>query len=104
MESDEDVLHHNLMVNYLPTTYTSDQFKELFGEFGPIKECIIITDPTTGASRGYGFVRFTSRKDSENAMATMNGHTLEGKRLVVKKVSSIPMQQGSCVFWQPGKG
>jgi RNA recognition motif-containing protein len=85
MESEEDVLHHNLMVNYLPTTCTSEDLKELFIKFGPVKECIVICDPQTEKSRGYGFVRFTSRANSENAMASMNGFSIEGKRLVVKK-------------------
>jgi RNA recognition motif-containing protein len=36
-----------------------------------------------GISRGFGFVDFESPADANNAVETMNGHSIEGKFLKV---------------------
>lgn len=39
----------------------------------------IIIDPSTKISKGYGFVKFSNKKESEKAIIEMNGQTLNGK-------------------------
>ena len=51
--------------------------------------CKIITDPTTKASRGYGFVKFNNLEESQKAIAEMNGHVFMGRAL---KVSTAYMK------------
>ncbi|KAI8841248.1 hypothetical protein BC829DRAFT_364464 [Chytridium lagenaria] len=41
--------------------------------YGSIKAAKVVTDPSTGMSRGYGFVRFSDEMDQQRAMAEMNG-------------------------------
>ena len=39
----------------------------------------IIIDPSTKISKGYGFVKFSNKEESEKAITEMNGQTLNGK-------------------------
>lgn len=41
----------------------------------------IVTDPATGRSKGYGFVRFTVEAERDRALGEMNGYPLNGRNL-----------------------
>ena len=41
----------------------------------------IIVDPSTKISKGYGFVKFSDKAESEKAILEMNGKTLNGKAM-----------------------
>ncbi|KAJ3098053.1 hypothetical protein HDU97_004347 [Phlyctochytrium planicorne] len=41
--------------------------------YSSVKAGKVVTDPSTGMSRGYGFVRFADEMDQQRAMAEMNG-------------------------------
>jgi RNA recognition motif-containing protein len=41
----------------------------------------IIVDPSTKISKGYGFVKFSDKYESEKAISEMNGQTLNGKNM-----------------------
>ncbi|KAJ1549913.1 hypothetical protein HK405_001936, partial [Cladochytrium tenue] len=41
------------------------------GRYESIRSAKVVTDPITGMSRGYGFVRFGSEMDQQRAMAEM---------------------------------
>ena len=43
----------------------------------------IIIDPTTKASKGYGFVKFTNHEEAQRAISEMNGINFNGKNLKV---------------------
>ena len=68
-----DAMHRNLMVNYLPTSWTTADMQSFFQQFGPLEECRVIMDKETGNSKGYGFVKFINRLDAENAVAQAQG-------------------------------
>jgi RNA recognition motif-containing protein len=43
----------------------------------------IITDTTTKASKGYGFVKFTNQDEAQRAIAETNGYNFQGKPMKV---------------------
>ncbi|OWF40935.1 RNA-binding protein Musashi-like 2 [Mizuhopecten yessoensis] len=57
---------------------TGDSLKEHFGKYGEIKEAMVMKDPTTKRSRGFGFVTFRESAAVEKVLA--NGpHELDSK-------------------------
>lgn len=57
---------------------------ELFEEFGTVHDCYLPEDPSTGSSRGFGFVTM----DAENAQAAINetdGCELDGRIIRVNE-------------------
>ncbi|KAH8929609.1 hypothetical protein BT69DRAFT_1201227, partial [Atractiella rhizophila] len=64
---------------------TSDEtLKATFLPFGPVIDAIVMKDPQTGRSRGFGFVTFGSQQEADNAISAMNDQELvHGRRLKV---------------------
>lgn len=50
----------NLIVNYIPTTLSDDDFIKLFSSIGPIRSCKIVRDKSTHQSFGFGFCDYVS--------------------------------------------
>ena len=54
--------------------------KEYFGKFGDIAEVMVMKDPTTRRSRGFGFVTFSDPSSVDKVLA--HGiHDLDGKKV-----------------------
>lgn len=62
-----------------------DTLKEFFAKIGEIQSVKIITDVTTGRSKGFGFIEMTSDEDAEKAISALNGTILMGRPLTVNK-------------------
>lgn len=72
-----------IYVGNLPFSSTEQGLQDLFGEHGEVTGVNIITDRDTGRSRGFGFVEMSSGADE--AIAALNGHSLEGRALTVNE-------------------
>ncbi|KAK3087541.1 hypothetical protein FSP39_007329 [Pinctada imbricata] len=73
----------NLIINYLPQTLSDEDFRSMFLSIGPIKSCKIIRDKNTLYSYGFGFVDYQSPGDAARAITTLNGLSMENKRIKV---------------------
>ena len=73
----------NLIINYLPQTYTDEEMYTLFSTIGEVVNCKIIRDKTTGYSYGFGFVEFANPGDAMNAISSLNGCEIGNKQLKV---------------------
>ncbi|KAL8948026.1 MAG: hypothetical protein Q9183_007728, partial [Haloplaca sp. 2 TL-2023] len=58
-----------------------------FEEFGQVDEAIVVKDRDTGRSRGFGFVRFSSDQQADDAAAQMNNVEFDGRTIRVDKAS-----------------
>jgi cold-inducible RNA-binding protein len=58
--------------------------KDFFENYGEIEQCKLITDRATGKSRGFGFVKYTTAENAENAVKEAHGQQLKGRALNVK--------------------
>jgi polyadenylate-binding protein len=73
----------NLYVKNLSDEMTDEELCAEFSKFGGITSFKIMRDDTTGRSRGFGFVCFTSADDSTRAITEMNGRMVQNKPLYV---------------------
>ncbi len=72
-----------LFVSGLADDVTEQHLRELFGQFGPIADAIVMLDRSTRAPRGFGFVTMANRRDAPRAIEQLDGTEFHGRRLVV---------------------
>uniref|UniRef100_A0A669BBX6 RNA-binding protein Musashi homolog 2 n=1 Tax=Oreochromis niloticus TaxID=8128 RepID=A0A669BBX6_ORENI len=59
---------------------TRDSLRDYFSKFGEIRECMVMRDPTTKRSRGFGFVTFTDAASVDKVLAQQH-HELDSKTI-----------------------
>ena len=67
----------------LPWRTTEDDLAALFADYGRVVDVRVIQDPSTGRSRGYGFVELADPDSTRAAIAALDGREYSGRRLVV---------------------
>ncbi|KZV51908.1 branchpoint-bridging protein [Dorcoceras hygrometricum] len=80
----------NLYIGYLPPTFDDDGLINLFSPFGEIVMAKVIKDRDSGLSKGYGFVKYADVQQANNAIASMNGHRLDGRTIAVRVAGKPP--------------
>jgi len=68
----KDTTWTKLFVGGLPYHTTDKSLREHFEVFGDIEEAVVITDRSTGKSRGYGFVIMSCKESAERACKEPN--------------------------------
>ncbi|SCU78136.1 LADA_0A04038g1_1 [Lachancea dasiensis] len=87
----------SLFVGDLSPTATEAHLLSLFQKnFRSVKTVRVMTDPITGASRCFGFVRFGDEQERRRALVEMNGVWCQGRNLRV--AYATPRNN---VVWQP---
>ncbi|KAL2493205.1 Polyadenylate-binding protein 6 [Abeliophyllum distichum] len=74
-----------LYVDNLDVSVDDRLLEETFSSHGKVSSANVIRG-NDGVSRGYGFVSFTSSDDAVNAMHSINGTSIHGKRMYVALV------------------
>uniref|UniRef100_A0A8C1LEG2 Zgc:110796 n=1 Tax=Cyprinus carpio TaxID=7962 RepID=A0A8C1LEG2_CYPCA len=59
---------------------TQEGLKEYFCKFGEVKECMVMRDPVTKRSRGFGFVTYVDQTGVDKVLA-QNRHELDSKTI-----------------------
>uniref|UniRef100_A0AC34QBU1 RRM domain-containing protein n=1 Tax=Panagrolaimus sp. JU765 TaxID=591449 RepID=A0AC34QBU1_9BILA len=79
-----------LFIGGLNHETTDEQLREYYSQWGLVVDCIVIRDPVTKHSRGFGFVTYATIQMAETAMNN-RPHTINGK--VVDPKRAIPREQ-----------
>ena len=74
-----------LFVGSLPFSTTSEELEKMFAEVGEVGSANIITDRMSGRSRGFGFIEMAKDDDATKAVEKLNGHEIEGRKIVVNE-------------------
>jgi len=65
---------HSIFVGDLAPDVTDYLLQETFRtHYGSVRGAKVVTDPNTGRSKGYGFVKFSDESERNRAMSEMNG-------------------------------
>uniref|UniRef100_A0A0D9VSJ9 RRM domain-containing protein n=1 Tax=Leersia perrieri TaxID=77586 RepID=A0A0D9VSJ9_9ORYZ len=67
-----------LFISGLSRLTTDEKLKNAFAPFGQLLEAKVITDRISGRSKGFGFVRYATLEEAENARQEMNAKFLDG--------------------------
>jgi RNA recognition motif-containing protein len=88
--NDVPAQNRKLFIGGLTHETTDEQLRGYYSKFGQIVDCIIIRDPATKNSRGFGFVTYATIQQADIAMNN-RPHTINGK--VVDPKRAIPREQ-----------
>jgi len=80
-----------LYIGNLPFSATDADLREVFGAHGTVTDAIVMMDRTTGRSRGFGFVTFSTPEEGKAAIAALSGADMGGRNLTVNEAR--PMEE-----------
>ena len=77
-----------IFVSRLSFDTDSLTLREEFETYGDVSSAKVIMDPTTGRSRGFGFVEMPNDDEAFSAIESLNRSELDGRIVDVKRVLS----------------
>ncbi|XP_058093681.1 28 kDa ribonucleoprotein, chloroplastic-like [Magnolia sinica] len=72
-----------IYVGNLPWQVDNARLEQLFSEHGKVMEARVVYDRETGRSRGFGFVTMSTRDELDDAVAALDGQSLDGRAIRV---------------------
>jgi RNA recognition motif-containing protein len=72
-----------LFVGNLSWSVTSDQLKKQFEQAGVVVDAVVLTDRTTGRSKGFGFVEMATEEEAQKAVTMFADQDWEGRKMTV---------------------
>ena len=74
-----------IYVGNLSYDLSEEELGKAFGKFGAVSHARVVTYPSNGKSKGFGFVVMPNRPEAEAAIAAMNDAELMGRKLRVNE-------------------
>ncbi|KAG5255115.1 hypothetical protein OIU77_015345 [Salix suchowensis] len=68
----------NLFVSGLSKRTTTEGLQEAFSKFGEVVQAKVVTDRTSGYSKGFGFVKYATLENAAEGIKGMDGQFLDG--------------------------
>ncbi|XP_048661664.1 heterogeneous nuclear ribonucleoproteins A2/B1-like [Marmota marmota marmota] len=94
----EKVHFRKLFIGGLSFKTTEESLRNYYQQWGKVTDCVVVRDPASKRSRGFGFVTFSSKAEVDAAIAarphSIDGRVVEPKRAVAREESGKP---GACV-------
>ncbi|KAE8626893.1 hypothetical protein XENTR_v10006796 [Xenopus tropicalis] len=93
-KSEEPEQLRKLFIGGLSFETTDESLREHFEQWGTLTDCVVMRDPNSKRSRGFGFVTYSSTDEVDAAMSArphkVDGRVVEPKRAVSREDSSRP--------------
>jgi cold-inducible RNA-binding protein len=83
-----------LYVGNLSYDMSSSDLEQLLGAHGTVQSAEVISDRTTGRSKGFGFVEMGSDQEAQAAIAALNGKDNGGRALTVNEAKPRESRSG----------
>jgi RNA recognition motif-containing protein len=78
-------MNKKLYVGNLSYETTESELQKLFVEVGPVISAVIITDNTSGRSKGFGFVEMGTEQDAQEAIERLNNREVNQRVITVSE-------------------
>lgn len=77
-----------LLVRNLSRSTTEQDIRQLFSDFGTVKECTLVLDQVTGQSKGFAFVEMPDASEAKTAINALNMTSVAKSKIRVKAAQS----------------
>ena len=77
-----------LIIRNLARSTTEEEVKALFQEYGSVQSCDLVSDKTTGGSKGFAFVEMPKPGEARAAMKNLNNMMVASNKIRVKKAEN----------------
>ncbi|KAK7842065.1 rna-binding protein cp31b [Quercus suber] len=79
-----------IYVGNLPWDVDNGRLEQIFSEHGKVEQARVVFDRETGRSRGFGFVTMSSETEMNDAIAALDGQSLDGRAIRVNVAEERP--------------
>ena len=93
-----------LYVGNLTYDMSSSDLEQLLGAYGKVQSAEVISDRTTGRSKGFGFVEMSSDEEAQAAISGMNDKNIDGRNLKVNEARPPESRGGGGGGGRGGRG
>ena len=83
-----------LYIGNLSYDVSGADLETLLSAHGTVASAEVITDRSTGDSKGFGFVEMGSDAEAQAAIAAVNGESFKGRTLTVNEARPRPERSG----------
>ena len=83
-----------LYVGNLSYDVTGSDLEQMFAGHGTVDSATVISDRSTGQSKGFGFVEMSSNEEAEAAITALNGKDIGGRTIKVNEAKPRPAGGG----------
>ena len=80
----------DIYVGNLAYATTDEGLKAAFAAYGEVTSARVVTDRTSGRSKGFGFVEMPNREQAQAAIDALNGQPLDGRPVRVNESQPKP--------------
>lgn len=89
-----------LYVGNLPYSVGEPDLSEKFSAYGTVESTKLITDRSTGRSKGFAFVEMSTDAEAEAAIDALNGTDYDGRPMTVNEAKPMkPRNEGGGDRW-----
>ena len=79
-----EAMTQKLFIGGLSFSTSAERLREFLARVEGVESATVVTDRTTGQSRGFGFVEMASVEAAKTAMQALNGQELDGRQLRIE--------------------
>ena len=79
-----------IYVGNLPYSADNAQLLQLFSAYGDVVDVRVITDRSTGQSKGFAFVEMSTEESARRAITELNGAMLDNRAIRLDEASERP--------------
>ncbi len=83
-----------LYVGNMSYSTSSSDLEQMMASFGTVVSAEVISDRSTGQSKGFGFVEMSSEEEAQAAIAGLNGQEQGGRALTVNEAKPRAPREG----------
>ena len=87
-------MKNRIYVENLPQSVNEQTLTELFSQGGKVESVNIVKDRSTGKPQGHAFVLMASDFEANSAIDKINGHAMDGSKLLVTLAGPVTVNKG----------